>query len=195
MDYIADCLNPHFLMPKLVSFANDREQMGKTLLKSEEDFAFEVYLKLHKEDPDMEHNDPFLSFQLVKDSFKECLDTLVEINAICRLKTLDGTPYISCRHFPSDVNVFYYRPQCGGLEEAMTQVFPFITYDDLEHHISEKFPETFGRFEANYVKFDERIKWDTYMLSNKEVAGVLGFTNVNPSQLPTSHQHDPCEWY
>lgn len=153
-----------------------------------------VYLKIHKEDFDMQHNDPVSSFQHVKDNFIECMDTLVEIGVICRLKSHDGTPYISCRHFAPDTIVYYYRPQRGGLEEAMAEIYPFVAYDVLEAHILNKFPETRGNFEVSYVRYDERIQWDTYMLTNTEVGGVLGFVNGDPNRMSTLFPNCSGDW-
>lgn len=76
-----------------------------------------------------------------------------------------------------------YRPQRGNLDDAMQEMKDFQSLDELILYLQEDLFMWFGKQEINkdtlHIKpycFDERINWDTYIVT-LDGWGVVGFTN------------------
>ncbi|MCY9866459.1 hypothetical protein OTK49_28370 [Vibrio coralliirubri] len=182
--------NTNALIRELFKIANDPVVMGNLLLKDEQDFLFSAYKKLNKSDDNTSELEAQDAYNLVKLHFKQCIDTMIEIGAVYRVHTPDGVPFISGRNLPSDHAVYHYRPHYGSLDESMAHKEPFFLLDDLENILMKRFEDTSIDFESAYVRFDERINWDTYILTDSNAGGVIGFTNVNPKILHSKYDRN-----
>lgn len=62
-----------------------------------------------------------------------------------------------------------FRPVCGGLDEAMSQVFEFSTVAELIEHLQKKWEGLidfdFSKMKFKYQCWDVRIDWDTYFIT------------------------------
>ena len=67
-----------------------------------------------------------------------------------------------------------FRPQRGGLDKAMQEVISVTSRADINARYNVQVTEV-----TPYV-YDERIKWDTYIVTGEYpdgTTGVIGFTN------------------
>ena len=60
-----------------------------------------------------------------------------------------------------------FRPQRGGLDEAMREVFEFSTLDELEAHLRDALGWKFDLvgIEKYGSGIDKRIGWDTHIVT------------------------------
>lgn len=95
---------------------------------------------------------------------------------------------------------FEWRPHRGGLAEAMAEKRTFESFDDLLMHLRDDWSEwhaTIHNVTAEPYAYDERINWDTYIVSGeirytmkdkqRVEKTVFGFTNGNPFPPSTVH--------
>lgn len=85
---------------------------------------------------------------------------------------------------------FEWRPHRGGLAEAMAEKRTFDTFEDMAAFLRDDWG-AFGAsptdIQAKWYANDERINWDTYIVTGTLPDGthaVLGFTNGNPADAP-----------
>ena len=74
-----------------------------------------------------------------------------------------------------------FRPQRGGLAEAMAEVMVFRSRTELISFLNEDLAQYSlkideDKFRIEPYGYDERIGWDTYIVSMDDY-GVFGFTN------------------
>lgn len=78
---------------------------------------------------------------------------------------------------------FKFRSHRGGLSEAMAEMQTFQNREELITHIKKELAEVNQNYivskhtvEIKPYTYDERIGWNTYMVTLKEY-GVFGFTD------------------
>jgi hypothetical protein len=68
-----------------------------------------------------------------------------------------------------------FRFQRGGLTESMATIQEFSTLEELARIVSETYPEDARSISVKPYCFDERIGWDTHIVS---LGGdAIGFTD------------------
>lgn len=58
-----------------------------------------------------------------------------------------------------------YRPQRGTLKEAMKEVVEVANLDELKAHLKKEWNMNVEDVKIEYYTYDERIKWDTYLVT------------------------------
>ena len=59
-----------------------------------------------------------------------------------------------------------YRPQCGGLNEAMEEAKEFCSIDEMKDYLVKKYENAFDKSDITieYYCYDERIDWETFII-------------------------------